>query len=660
MRNLFCYLLLACVVLFCKPVQSQKPTTDSSFYNPQDYFLYPYAPPTANEFRSASGTPGPKYWQNRADYVIHATLSEKDTSITGNVNINYTNNSPGKLEYLWLNIDQNLFDPSSRGLAATAPDGDRFDGDTRNHGGFKIALVQILYKGKTYKAQPVITDTRLQLRLSEPLQAGGDKISISIQYSFAIPQHGSDRFGRLYTKNGVIYEIAQWYPKMCVYDDVSGWNTIPYLGLGEFYCDWGNYEYYITAPANMIVWGSGDLANPAEVLTAAQIKKLDEAYKSNNTITIIGADDIGKASARPKTSGTLTWHYTMNNTRDVAWAASTALIWDAAKINLPSGKKAIAMSAYPIESIGDTAWGRATEYLKNAVEIYSKNFFEYPWNKAINIAGIVSGMEYPGITFDDYTRTSAALWFLLAHEIGHNWFPMIVGSNERKYMWQDEGFNSYINYYATEIFNNGEYANAPALFRKDHFAWFDKSLITSRKYPMMTLTDAMDLDEHYEYYAKTAYGLKLLREYVVGKDRFDYAFKKYFEAWAFKHPTPYDFFNAINNGTGEDLNWFWKGWFFTNNTIDQAVNTVSYIKSDPAKGAIITIANKGKLIMPVRLQVTESNGKITNLELPVEIWYRGSKWSLKVNTTSTIKTVVIDPENILPDTDLNNNQWKNN
>lgn len=657
MRKLVYAFAFAINVFNTLPLYSQDLKTDSTHYNPQDYFLSPFNPPGANVYRSTKGIPGPQYWQNTSDYIIHATLNEQDTSISGDVKINYTNNSPDKLEYLWLQLDQNLFNPSSRGLAVTAINGDRFDGDGNNHGGYKIASVVITYKGKSYQTEPVITDTRMQLRLREPMQAKGDKISINIHYSFDIPQHGCDRFGRLYTKNGVIYEIAQWYPRMCVYDDVEGWNTLPYLGLGEFYCDYGNYDYYVTAPANMIVWGSGDLQNSAEVLTATQIKRINEAYKSDKTVTIIGADELGKVSTRPASKGNLTWHYTMKNTRDVAWAASSALIWDAARIKLPSGKKAIAMSAYPIESMGDTAWSRATEYLKNSIEIYSKHFYEFPWNKAVSIAGIVSGMEYPGITFDDYARTKAKLWFLIAHEIGHNWFPMIVGSNERRYMWQDEGFNSFINYYATDIFNNGEYAKDSSLFTKDHFAYFDKSQVASRKYPMMTLTDAMDPDEHYEFYAKTAYGLKLLREFVLGKDRFDYAFKKYIDAWAYKHPTPYDFFNTMNNAGGEDLNWFWKGWFFTNNTIDQAISGVTYIENNPSKGALITIANKGKMIMPVRLEITEESGKITKADLPVEIWYHNSSWTFSVYTSSKIKSVMIDPENLLPDINVNNNRW---
>ena len=261
----------------------------------------------------------------------------------------------------------------------------------------------------------------------------------------------------------------------------------------------------------------------------------------------------------------------------MAWAAGKAMIWDAAKVNLPSGRKALAMSCYPVESMGDTAWTRSTEYLKASIEIYSKNFFEYPWNVAVSNAGITGGMEYPGMIFNNYKETKARLWFLIAHEIGHNWYPMIVGSNERRYMWQDEGFNTYINFIANDLFNNGEYQTDPAYFDKGFFGSRDYNQFMQYKDPLMTVSDAMDEEQHYQFYGKTAYGLNLLRTVVVGKERFDYAFRKYTEAWAFKHPTPYDFFHCINNAAGEDLNWFWKEWFFTTWKFDQAI-TISDIR----------------------------------------------------------------------------------
>ncbi len=651
---------LLCLPLICMHCLYAQSGVDNSTYNPHDIFAQTFNPPAGNAFRSAKGIPGSMYWQNSSGYLIHATLSEKDSSVTGDVTITYTNNSPDQLDYLWLQLDQNIFDPNSRSVAATPYPGDYFGALGKINGGYHIKDVAVIYAGKNYTVQPIITDTRMQVRLNTPLLPKGDKVSVKINFSFIVPVNGAGRFGKTYTKNAVIYQVAQWYPRMCVYDDVEGWNTLPYMGLGEFYCDYGDYDYYITAPAEMVVYGSGDLQNAAAVLTAEQIKRLATAATSDKTVTIIGADEAGKPSMRPTSRGNLTWHFNMKNTRDIAFAASKALIWDAARINLPSGKKALAMSCYPVESTGDSAWGRSTEYLKASIEIYSKNFFEYPWNVAVSSGGTTGGMEYPGMIFNDHKLSKARLWFLVSHEIGHNWYPMIVGSNERRYMWQDEGFNTYINYIANDIFNKGEYQTDPHYFEKGFFGSRDYTRFMQYKDPLMTVSDAMDAEQHYQFYGKTAYGLNLLRTVVVGKERFDYAFRKYTEAWAFKHPTPYDFFHCINNATGEDLNWFWKAWFFTTWKLDQTVAAVNYVDNDPSKGALITINNRGKMIMPVIIKIIQTNGQTETVQLPVEIWQRGGTWTYTYPSTNKIDQVILDPDSVLPDVDRKNNDWNSN
>lgn len=643
------------VFVFCLSLTVAFGQQDTSAYTPLEFYLPSFNPPQGNPFRSADGTPGPDYWQNSASYVIHATLDDKVSSVSGDVTIHYTNNSPDPLDFLWLQLDQNLFRQDSRGSAATPVTGDRFDSEGFAQGGYHITNVTVTYHGKSTTVQPVISDTRMQVRLDTPMQPKGDQIDVKVDYDFIVPIYGSDRMGRTETKNGIIYEIAQWYPRMCVYDDIEGWCTLPYMGLGEFYCEYGDYDYYITAPSDMFVYGSGDLQNPTDVLTAEEVRRLDQAGKSDQTVPIIKAEEIGKKEMRPTTKGTLTWHFTMKNSRDVAWAASKALIWDAARVNLPSGRKALAMSAYPVEAVGDTAWSRATEYLKNSIEIYSNYLFEYPWNNAVNIGGRVGGMEYPGMIFCSYHETKAELWDLITHEIGHNWFPMLVGSNERRNMWQDEGFNTYINDYATDLFNHGEYAG-DTILRKEYFSE-DLEALPHRKFPLMTLPEAMAMDEFDEYYNRTSVGLKLLRDVVLGHDRFDYAFKEYTHAWAFKHPTPYDFFHLMNNAAGEDLNWFWKEWFFTTWTLDQAVTNVSYINSKPSKGGLITIQNVGKQIMPVMVKVVQKDGKVVMKNLPVEIWQRGATWTFPVPTTGPISQVILDPGNQLPDIQRSNNVW---
>jgi hypothetical protein len=644
------HLLGACALFLMAVSASAQTTPDSIKYDHNDVFGPIVWPTTSGDTRSASGQPGQNYWQNRANYLIHATLDEgkQDTTITGDVTVDYINNSPDKLDYLWFQLDQNLFKPDSRGAAVTPISGDRFDVRGFSRGGYHIESVTVTYKGETYKVTPVITDARMQVRLNTPLGAKGDKISVKVNYNFSIPYYGADRMGRKKFKQGWVYEIAQWYPRMCVYDDVEGWNTLPYMGLGEFYCDYGDFDYYITAPANMTVVGSGDLQNGAQVLTATQQSRLAETRNSDKTVMLIKPDEVDQPATHPQ-KGNLTWHFKMENSRDISWAASSAFIWDAAKVNFPSGRKGIAMSAYPVESSGNDSWSRSTEYLKNSMEIYSNAYFEYPWNSATSVSGVALGMEYPGIIFCLSNLKNKQLWGDITHEIGHNWFPMIVGTNERKYMWMDEGFNTFINIYATDHFNNGEY--------KDTAKTAQRILRSYRRStdPLMTPPEAIGLNDYGQYYNKTSLGLVMLRNDVLGPERFDYAFREYIKHWAFKHPLPYDFFRAMNDAAGEDLNWFFKPWFFTTWKLDQAIQGVTYVDNDPAHGAIITLVNKDKLAMPVELKITQANGTVETLHMPVNIWQRGGVWKFKYPSTSTITNMVLDPNHELPDSDLSNN-----
>jgi hypothetical protein len=646
------HLFGACALFLMAASASAQTTPDSIKYDHNDVFGPIVWPTTTGDTRSASGQPGQNYWQNRANYLIHATLDEgkQDTTITGDVTVDYINNSPDKLDYLWFQLDQNLFKPDSRGAAVTPISGDRFDVRGFSRGGYHIESVTVTYKGQTYKVTPVITDARMQVRLNTPLGAKGDKISVKVNYNFSIPYYGADRMGRKQFKQGWVYEIAQWYPRMCVYDDVEGWNTLPYMGLGEFYCDYGDFDYYITAPANMTVVGSGDLQNGAQVLTATQQSRLAEARNSDKTVMLIKPEEVDQPATHPQ-KGNLTWHFKMENSRDISWAASTAFIWDAAKVNFPSGRKGIAMSAYPIESSGNDSWSRSTEYLKNSMEIYSNAYFEYPWNSATSVSGVALGMEYPGIIFCLSNLKDKQLWGDITHEIGHNWFPMIVGTNERKYMWMDEGFNTFINIYATDHFNNGEY--------KDTAKIAQRILRSYRRStdPLMTPPEAIGLNDYGQYYSKTALGLVMLRNDVLGPERFDYAFREYIKHWAFKHPLPYDFFRAMNDAAGEDLNWFFKPWFFTTSKLDQAIQSVTYVDNDPTKGSIITLVNKDKLAMPVELKITQANGTVETLHMPVNIWQRGGVWKFKYPSTSAITHMVLDPNHELPDSDLSNNVY---
>jgi hypothetical protein len=372
--------------------------------------------------------------------------------------------------------------------------------------------------------------------------------------------------------------------------------------------------------------------------------------KSDSTVSILSEQEVGTAASRPRHQGMLTWHFKMHNTRDVSWSASRTFIWDAAHINLPSGKGGLAMAVYPAESVGKYKYTRAAQYLKHSIEFYSANYFEYPWHSAYVVAGVALGMEYPGIVFCSYKIHDDDLWRDVTHEIGHNWFPMIVGSNERRFMWMDEGMNTFINGYASNAFNHGEYADT-----SNAAVGLTKGLMKEKE-PLMTAPEVSNNGGM--YYFKTKLALNILRNEVLGPDRFDYAFKMYIKRWAYKHPQPDDFFRTMNDAAGDNLNWFWKEWFYTTWTLDQAVTGVKYVKDDPSKGALITIENFGRMALPVSLKVTSEDGSIQLIKLPVEVWQRGSKWTLKCNSKAKITSVIIDPDKRLPDTDRGNNVYK--
>lgn len=621
-----------------------------SNYDHRQLFDPNFYPPSTNEYRSASGAPGVKYWQNRADYKINCTLDTVDHKVSGQVEITYTNNSPDNLKFLWLQTDQNIYKAESRASATTTQTGGRWANASFTKGDV-IKSISVELDGKKFVPDTIASDTRLQVWLQQALRSG-EKVKVDISYEFIVPEYGTDRMGRLKTKNGWIYEVAQWFPRMCVYDDVQGWNTLPYLGAGEFYLEYGDIEYTITAPSNLIVVGSGELQNEKEVLTEAEQSRLAAARNSDQTVVIRSADEVNAGKQRLKAS-TLTWRFKIQNTRDVAWAASRAFVWDAAKMNMPSGRKSLAMSVYPVESIKKDGWQRSTEMVKGSIEFNSRKWFEFPYPVATNVAGIVGGMEYPGIVFCSSQSTDGDLWGVTDHEFGHTWFPMIVGSNERKYAWMDEGFNTFINGLSTKNFNKGEYASF-SFFPGDEII---KATFNEKMDPLWAIPEVIQQNNlGIAAYEKPSMMLNALRDVVLGPKRFDAAFREYINRWAFKHPTPWDFFHSMENVSGEDLSWFWREWVFNNWKLDLALGGVKYEDdNNPQKGAAITILNQEKMAMPVTVEIKETNGKQYRINLPVEVWQRGSEWTFYVAPSSKIADVIIDPDKVLPDINRKNN-----
>ncbi len=625
-------------------------------FDPLETFApYDYPQP-ANAYRSASGVPGPQFWQNRADYAIQATLDPATRKLTGSEVITYTNHSPDTLPILWLHIEQNRYRPDARGAFG----GGKFP--TEFTRGEHIRTVEVEdAAGRRHKAAWTISDTRMQVTLPSALKGHGGQVKLHIAWDYTVPGEFGGRTDVNANAQGDIFEMAQWYPRLAVYDDLRGWDTQPYLN-SEFYLEYGDFDYRITVPADMLVVGSGELLNPQEVLTATQRQRLQQARHSDATVMIRTAAEVGDPVSRPRQGGTLTWHFAMKNTRDVAFGASRAYIWDAARINLPDGKSALAMSAYPRESAGDKAWGVATQNLKKSVEFFSRTYYPYPYPVAINEAGTAGGMEYPGITFDHKKAAGAGLRMLIAHEIGHTWFPMIVGSNERRDAWMDEGFNTFADVYEAEAFDGGAFAPK----RDSEYApgkgtpaeQIAAILKDTAAPPPMTLADAVP--EKYRHpitYFKAAFGLVLLREQIIGPGRFDPAFRRYVAAWAYKHPSPSDFFRFMESDTGEDLGWFWRGWFEHNWQFDMAVQKAAYTDGDYRKGVDVTLANLDQLVLPATLQLTYTDGSRQDVRIPWETWLQHRSYTVHVDSTRELKSATLDPALALPDAHRADNTW---
>ncbi len=614
--------------------------------------------PTPTMIRTGSGAPGREYWQQRVDYTISARLDTAAKAVIGEERIMYTNNSPDTLRYLWLQLDQNAFRKGSRSalLFGANP---RFGlkGEVID-GGVRLSAVADPGRpaAKGHRAEPPeplqyrVNGTMMRVDLLRPLPPKGRQ-QLELGWSFPLGVT-TNRMGLETIDGGTIYEIAQWYPRMAVYDDVRGWNTEQYYGQGEFYLEYGRFDVSLTVPASMLVAATGTLRNPLEVLTPTQRQRLADARKSDRTVVIRGKDEIGDPASRPASKdGTLTWRFTADSVRDFAWAAAPHFIWDAASVN---GGKTLVMSFYPPSA--DSIWNRASEYGKAAIARYSKQWTSYPYPYASNVNGIEGGMEYPMIVFCHNRTEPQALYGVTDHEFGHTWFPMVVGSNERLYGWMDEGFNTFMNHYNWVQ----QYPGVPNR-RGSPEAYLDV-VKTGTEQPIMTPADRMRNTDNWRngLYNKPGLGLILLRDRVLGPERFDPAFREYVRRWAFKHPTPADFFRTIEDGVGEDLSWFWRGWFYTTATLDQAVDSVVVPRDKPMDGPLVSrvyLRNVGGLVLPTEVELLREDGSTERRTLPADIWMLGDRYTLAVPGDAQVTSVTIDPDGALPDIDRGNNRW---
>ena len=601
-----------------------------------------------DDVRLGTGAPGPAYWQQEADYRIRATLEAEAHRVTGSETITYVNNSPDALSHLWVQLEQNLFAVGSRGALINSGDRERWRGAFEG-GGVDLASLAVSQGGEEYVPERMVDGTRMRLDLKRPLQPSGGRLEIRVEWSFVVPEYGADRMGRLQTERGWVYEIAQWYPRMYVYDDVEGWNPLPYLGQGEFYLEYGDFDVEITAPRDFVVVGSGELLNPEEVLTPEQLRRYRTARTSAETVAIIAPDEVGAPGSRPEGTGPVTWHFRVRSARDFSWAASPAFIWDAA-----GWDGILLQSVYPHEGLGtddEPGWERSTEYLRHTISYYSREWMRFPYPSAVNVAGVVGGMEYPGIVFCSVDARGQGLFGVTDHEFGHTWFPMVVGSDERRYAWMDEGFNTFINHYSNIDFY-GPDAERTARTRADYIAGRMQEPIADQ--PTMTEPDLLRGDGlGFLAYRKPGFGLIMLRQVVLGEERFKRAFRTYVDRWAFKHPQPSDFFRTIEDVSGEQLDWFWRGWFYGTGLLDQSVTGVEAAET----GTVIHLHNDAGLVMPVLLEVAMSDGRTVRKTLPVQIWARSDAFDYVLTEPGTVVRVTLDPDHRLPDTDRSDNAW---
>jgi Peptidase family M1 domain len=658
--------------------------------------------PTPNEQRTGSGAPGTKYWQQRANYVIDVELDDVNQRIIGKETVTYKNMSPDTLNYIWLQVDQNLYAKDSDTQSTrtspnelrTVPLGQVEQLAAREYEG-KINISDVsdaLKKPLKY----TIVKTMMRIDLPKPLLPNTNFI-FNVSWDYKINSGalfgGRTSYEYFEKDNNYLYTIAQWFPRMAAYNDVNGWQHKQYLGSGEFTLEFGDYLVRLTVPNDHVVSATGVLQNPALVLKSDWVKRLKQAETASEPVKIVTQDEaIANESSKP--TGKKTWIYKADNVRDFAFSSSRRFIWDAQGVNV-NGKKVMAMSLYPKE--GNPLWEEfSTKAIVHTLNVYSRYSFDYPYPTAISVNNrYVGGMEYPMICFngpranpDMKTYTDGAKWGLIGvviHEVGHNYFPMVVNSDERQWTWMDEGLNTFLEYLAEKEWGQG----FPA--RRGEPKFITDYMLSEGQVPIMTNSESV-LQFGNNAYGKPAVALNILRETVLGHDLFDFSFKTYAQRWKFKRPMPADFFRTMEDASGVDLDWFWRGWFYTTEHVDISIEDVKLFKVDKktpeelkdptvAKAFedfmstltdkekslittdynfhIINLKNKGGLVMPVIIKAEYADGTSEITRIPAEIWrYNNFDVTKMIVTKKEVKNFLLDPNQETGDTDQANNSWK--
>ena len=713
-------ILILCLGLGNLYAQAPKPPYKSSKFEQLGQEL-----PTPNEYRTGDGSPGHAYWQQRANYKIKIALDDQTQSLKGSETITYFNNSPQDLDYLWVQLDQNRFDKESDTYKSESIDlSERptfsfisYVAGINSDGGYTVSNVKDA-KGKALKY--TINKTMMRIELPETLKAKGGSFTFSLDWAHKIVDANKmgARGGYEYFKDSdnYLYEIAQWFPRMAVYDDVNGWQNKQFLGRGEFALTFGDYEVEITVPDDHVVAATGELQNPDDVLSSEQKKRWNQAKNSKTPVLIVTQDEA-VAKEKTKSTKTKTWKYKAQNVRDFAWASSRKFIWDAMQVDV-EGKKVWAMSYYPKE--GNPLWGEfSTNVVALTLKVYSKYTFAYPYPVAISVHGPVFGMEYPMICFNggrpnpdgtvpDGTRRAMAS--VIIHEVGHNYFPMIVNSDERQWTWMDEGLNSFMQYLTEKEISDQAWAQKyyPKGSTYPSRRGPAKNIVRYMRTDPSQIVPIMNNSESIQQFGNNAYGkpataLNILRETIMGEELFDYAFKQYSRKWMFKHPMPADFFRTMEDASAVDLDWFWRGWFYTTEACDIAIENVelyefgaaksnenspfssksfqvessdSFIKLIEERAGFrlnegekatysgnkyfykVKFRNIGGLIMPVIVQFKYKDGSEEVVRIPAEVWRKDPEVAHKVFVTDKeITGFVLDPYEETADIDTGNNTY---
>jgi hypothetical protein len=602
----------------------------------------------ANGTRTRTGEPGPNYWQQFARYRIDAELVPATSQVTGRESVRYFNRSPDTLRTVWVYLNQNLFAPSSPRVVSTP-----VTGGTEI---FRVAAWgQALAKRDTGTGYS-IDATLMRVGLPRAL-APRDSLDLDIAWAFQVPPDGGPREGT----TGDVFMVAYWYPQIAVYDDVNGWQIDPYLGAAEFYMDYADYDVNLSAPQGWLVAATGELTNPNEVLSRQTRDRLAEARRGSVVVNVVREQDRGVGPTKATNTGfdgVLVWRFRARNVRDFDWGASAKYLWDATIAVVGDRERrgrpdTTTINTFYRPEARRWSWNRSGEYERAAVEFLSTYLWPYPWPQMTALEGPPSckGMEYPMLTCIGGPRDTLSLYSVQIHETGHMWFPMQVGSDERRFAWQDEGLTRFNQAQGMQAFFKGY--DLERILRRNYvaFASSDNEVALMRpgdQYPYGTPAYSI------ASYDKMSTNLTTLRA-ILGDDAFQAAYRTYGLRWQYKHPTPYDFFNSFRSATGSDLSWFWRTWWYETWTLDQAIGSVAPV----AGKLIVTIEDRGLAPMPIRLAVTRSDGRVERQVIPVDVWLTGARqYAVTLDGASSVTAIEIDPEELFPDVDRTNNRWK--